>query len=178
MSNSVFGSAMWMAIAELRHHRRPLAATRLAARSHMPARDKLAVDGRPALPVLELHRPQPMAYPLVDGCKDPWRLGDPEVGLPSRQVRPQFLAHGREASPGAAPGQRADVLLHALQGLWSHAPLDLPSRRHPEREAEELAFVARATALLASLTRSLSRQTDGAGAPLPARPPASTAHRC
>src|SRR5512134_3900532 len=98
------------------------------------------MDDRSPLPVLELQRPEAMAHPLVNAGEDPWRFGDPEVGLPSGQVRAQILTHGRKTLADAASGQSADALLQALQGFGSHAPLDLPSRSDPEREAEELAF--------------------------------------
>ena len=51
-----------------------------------PASAKLPIDDRSPLPVLELQRPEAMAHPLVDAGEDPWRFGDPEVGLPSGQV--------------------------------------------------------------------------------------------
>jgi hypothetical protein len=43
LSKRLFGNAMLIAIAELRHHRRPLAATRPAVGRHT-AGDELAVD--------------------------------------------------------------------------------------------------------------------------------------
>src|SRR5687768_7094835 len=51
------------------------------------AGDELAIDDPAALPVLELHGAQAMAYPAVGGGKHLGRLCDPEVGLPSRQIR-------------------------------------------------------------------------------------------
>ena len=52
--------------------RRPLAATGHPGgciTSHA-ASAELAVDGAATLPVFELQRPQPMAYPLIDGGKN------------------------------------------------------------------------------------------------------------
>src|SRR5512144_1784582 len=86
-------------------------------------------------------------------CNALWRcrthLSTPAGPLASRRsgrrpsIRPSTRSDPhtrRKALADAASGQSADMLLQALQGFGSHAPLDLPSRSDPEPEAEELAF--------------------------------------
>src|SRR6516164_34919 len=97
-----------------------------------PASTQLAVDCRTTLPVLELQRPQAMTHPFVDIRKDSRCLGNLEVGLPSCQVLPQFLAHGRHALTDNTSGQHADALFYALPGLGCDAQLDLPPWSDPE----------------------------------------------
>src|SRR5208337_2280139 len=72
---------------------------------------KLALNDRAALPVLELQRPETLAHPLVEGCEDPGCLGESEVRLPARQVRPELRANLREAAPGVPPGHLAHTIL-------------------------------------------------------------------
>src|SRR5882672_921104 len=79
-----------------------------------------------------------MTDPTVDVGERARGLCQPEVGLPTRQVPSERLAHLHETAPGTAPGQFAHALLHARDGLWCHAPADRWSLGDPEREAEEL----------------------------------------
>src|SRR5262249_17721126 len=102
------------------------------------AGDHRPIDDGAAFPVLELHRTQAMANPLVEVVEDARGLGEPEVTLPSVEIAPEALADLREALPGGTPGHRAYTLLQALDGLRCQAPANRSSRGHPEGEAKEL----------------------------------------
>ena len=122
-----------------------------------PASTQLAIDGGTSLPVFELQRPQAVTYPFVDIRKDPRCLGDLKVGLPSRQVLPQFLAHGRHAFPTT---RRVSIRTRSFTRLQdSDATRNLTFRPGAiqNEKPRNLRSVARATALLASLMRSFSR---------------------
>src|SRR5262249_12608195 len=116
-----------------------------AVGSHAPggavchtAGDHRPIDDGAAFPVLELHRAQAVANPLVEVLEHAWSLGEPEVGLPSAEIASESLAALRAALPGRTPGHRAYALLQALNGLRCQAPANRPSRSYPEGEAEEL----------------------------------------
>src|SRR5262245_43294583 len=121
------------------------------------ASTQLAIDSRTPLPVLELQRPQAMANPFVDVSKNPGRLGDPEVGLPPRQVFTQVLTHDRHAPPDNTSSKHADLLFHARQGSEAMRSLTIRPGAIQNEKPRNFRPVARATALLASLTRSFSR---------------------
>jgi hypothetical protein len=93
-----------------------------------------------------------MAQPFVEFSKHPRRLRQLEVGLPARHVTPEFLRDFGKAAPAAPTGDLPDARFVGVDGLGRHGSLDLTARGTPQGIAEELAPVARATAVLASFT--------------------------
>ena len=81
---------MLMAMAELRHQRRPLAATLAAASLESPRRRKLPMDGLAPFPVLEVDRPQPVPQPFVQLAEHARGLSQTGILLPParRCLRP------------------------------------------------------------------------------------------
>jgi len=54
--------------------------------------DELAIDNPAALPVFELHRPEAVTDPTIDVGERPWRVREPEVSFPARQIRSERFA--------------------------------------------------------------------------------------
>ena len=102
---------------------------------------QLAVDGRPALPLLELHRPQPVADPLVEVAEDP-RASRPAGSSPSsRRDTPAVPRTTCCQAPPAVPARDAAGRAPSSRSraFGRDAAFDHPSRGHPEAVAQELA---------------------------------------
>jgi hypothetical protein len=135
-----------------------------AVGSHAPggavchaAGDHRPIDDGAAFAVLELHRTQAVANPLVEVRKDARGLGEPEVSLPSVEIGSEPLADLREALPGGARVIARTRSFRRSMACGARRRRTVRPGATRKEKPRNFVVVARATLLLLSLIRSLRR---------------------
>jgi hypothetical protein len=93
-----------------------------------------------AFPVLELDRPHPMPYPLVQLAPDLWSLRQPEVSLPSQHIDSQLSNHFLETASARTTSQSSDTLLEHCYRLVGQPAFDCPAGSRSEAVTQKLAL--------------------------------------
>ena len=75
------------------------------------------IQRRASLALFDNQHPQTTVQPLIHVDEDPRRVRETEVGLPSREIAPQFPHHCGEAAATAPGGDLPKALLQLRQGF-------------------------------------------------------------